>query len=427
MTKHITDCARIARHWLILADDLTGAADCAIAFGRIGREAVVTWGDAAKPSHRQAAVWAHDVASRGLSSEAAAARHLGVLARLPMSERALFKKIDSTLRGQPAAELAATLAHLKSAAERIFGVLAPAFPATGRTTVDGRVLVHGAALEETELWRRDHTYPNADLDDVLAAAGICGEKVTLAAVRGGDLGARFATMADRSATMVAICDAETENDLALIAEAGLHASPASVFIGSAGLAHALANLEGRGGSEALRIPASKFGTLTVVGSLAAASRVAARRLRETGAAAYFPVEPKALAGNDVDRAELASGVMARLANGVDALVEISLNDSPDMSVGPLLAHNLATALQVAAPVIGAIAATGGETAAALLSGLGVNAIRLADEIEPGVSLGLTLGALSVPVVTKAGAFGDADSLVRINARLHAVRTRGSFA
>jgi uncharacterized protein YgbK (DUF1537 family) len=98
-----------------------------------------------------------------------------------------------------------------------------------------------------------------------------------------------------------------------------------------------------------------------------------------------------------------------------------------MSVRPLLAHNLATALQVAAPVIGAIAATGGETAAALLSGLGVNAIRLADEIEPGVSLGLTLGSLSVPVVTKAGAFGDEDSLVRINARLHAVRTRGSFA
>jgi hypothetical protein len=44
-----------------------------------------------------------------------------------------------------------------------------------------------------------------------------------------------------------------------------------------------------------------------------------------------------------------------------------------------------------------------------------------------VSLGLTLGSLSVPVVTKAGAFGDADSLVRINERLHAVRTRGSFA
>ena len=35
----------MAHGWLILADDLTGAADCAIAFGRRGHAAAVTWGD----------------------------------------------------------------------------------------------------------------------------------------------------------------------------------------------------------------------------------------------------------------------------------------------------------------------------------------------------------------------------------------------
>ena len=49
-----------------------------------------------------------------------------------------------------------------------------------------------------------------------------------------------------------------------------------------------------------------------------------------------------------------------------------------------------------------LAATGGETAAALLARFGVNGIRLVDEIEPGVSLGVTLGEFSLPVVTKAG-------------------------
>ena len=68
-----------------------------------------------------------------------------------------------------------------------------------------------------------------------------------------------------------------------------------------------------------------------------------------------------------------------------------------------------------------------ETAAALLSRFGVNGIRLADEIEPGVSLGLTLGQLSVPIATKAGAFGDEMSLIRISERLRAVRTKGSFS
>jgi uncharacterized protein YgbK (DUF1537 family) len=394
-----------------------------IAFAKRGREAVVTWRDATRASHRDAAVWAHDAASRGLSAEAAAARHLDLLANFSISGRALFKKIDSTLRGQPAAEIAATLAHLKSSSPRVC-VLAPAFPATGRTTIGGRVFVYGTALEETELWQRDHTYPNSDLVDILATVGVRGERVALAAVRAGDLDAKLAGMAEQN--VVAVCDAEIEHDMSLIATAALRASPASVFIGSAGLAHALAGLDVDRSAEMLRIPPSRFGTLIVVGSLAAASRTAARRLKAAGTVAHFPVEPETLTGSDTDRAQLAAGVMAHLTNGGDALVEISLNDSPILSLGPQLAQNLAATLKVAAPVIGAIAATGGETAAALLSDFGINGIRLADEIEPGVSLGLTLGSLSVPVVTKAGAFGDDDSLVRINERLRAVRTRGSF-
>jgi uncharacterized protein YgbK (DUF1537 family) len=43
---------------------------------------------------------------------------------------------------------------------------------------------------------------------------------------------------------------------------------------------------------------------------------------------------------------------------------------------------------------------------------------LLDEVEPGVPLGMTVGAVSIPVVTKAGAFGDAQSLRRSLERLH---------
>ena len=35
----------VAARWLILADDLTGAADCAIAFARQGIASAVGWGD----------------------------------------------------------------------------------------------------------------------------------------------------------------------------------------------------------------------------------------------------------------------------------------------------------------------------------------------------------------------------------------------
>ena len=165
----------------------------------------------------------------------------------------------------------------------------------------------------------------------------------------------------------------------------------------------------------------------MVGSLAGASRAAARELVATGTVAHFPVAPTMLLDAAAGRAALAADVMKHLSSGGDALIEIMMDDQPDMSLGPRLARGLAEALQSIAPSIGAFAATGGETAAALLSHFGVNGIRLADEIEPGVSLGLTLGKISIPVATKAGAFGDEQSLICITRRLRAIQTKGSFA
>jgi uncharacterized protein YgbK (DUF1537 family) len=415
----------MARGWLIVADDLTGAADCAIAFSRRGHAAMVTWGEVGDAPDHQLPVLAYNAATRGLAADAAAGRHAEVLERWFSPERRLFKKIDSTLRGQPAAEIAAALVHLKSRFGPAFGVFAPAYPATGRTTVNGGVLLKGRALEQAELWQREHTYPNADLVEMLATAGIRGERVALATVRGGDLRATFARLAGEG-DVVAACDAESDHDLHLIAEASLPASSATLFVGSAGLAHALASLDAGDLTEPMQISPRASGTLIVVGSLASASRSAARALQATGTVAHFPVTPQTLLDGGVGRRLLAVETMKRLSDGGDALIEIMMDEPPDMALGPRLSQGLADALQSVAPAIGALAGTGGETAAALLSGLGVSGIRLADEIEPGVPLGLTVGKLSVPIATKAGAFGDQFSLIRISERLRAVRTKGSF-
>ena len=86
-----------------------------------------------------------------------------------------------TLRGQPAAETAMALEHMKLR-RALIRYLCACISRHGRITVNGRIHVAGRPLEETELWQRDHTYPNADLMEVLATAGIRSEKVTLAAV-----------------------------------------------------------------------------------------------------------------------------------------------------------------------------------------------------------------------------------------------------
>ncbi|TXN82314.1 four-carbon acid sugar kinase family protein [Methylobacterium sp. WL8] len=429
----------MADRWLILADDLTGAADCAIAFGRRGRAAAVSWGTATQGTgtgfgSADLPVLSYDADSRSLSAAAAAQRHAQCLRRLHDPDRILFKKIDSTLRGQPAAETAAAIHHLKGRTEAgragtVFGICAPAFPAAGRTTVGGRVHVDGRPLEDAEVWTRDHSYVNADLAFMLGTAGVATKAVPLAMVRGPGFASQLEQIA-AAGDVVAICDAETQEDLDCIAAAGLRIAAAglsSFFVGSAGLAHALAAVEASPPLAPLRIAPHRGGSLIVVGSLAAASRAATRKLAALDGVVHLPVPSETLLRDPGDLAASLAHVEIAIAAGHDVLVEIAMEGVPDMALGPRLVQTLADALAPLGSGIGAFAATGGETASALLSRFGVEGIRLVDEIEPGVSLGLTLGRLAIPVATKAGAFGDADSLIRIRERLRAVRIEGSFS
>jgi uncharacterized protein YgbK (DUF1537 family) len=420
--------AAMTERWLIAADDLTGAADCAIAFAKHGTAASVGWGDHDGKPDDGAAVFSYDAASRELSPPAAAARMQDVLGRFLGDGTVFFKKIDSTLRGQPAMEILATVEVLRARTGTAFGIFAPAFPATGRTTRDGRVLIDGTPLEETEIWQRQHSYPSADLREILATAELTSGTLPLAVIRGGaeTLRTALAALAGEGKA-IAICDAETEDDLHRIAAASLPAAPGTFFIGSAGLAHALAAAAPGAGSEPMPLAKTSKGALIVVGSLARASRQAAHHLAETETVRYLPVAPELLLDDTAGRAELGLQVVSWLKAGDDVLVEILAGDRPDLSIGRSLADGLAEALKPAVLHMGGLAATGGDTAAALLDRFGVNGIRLVDEIEPGVSLGLTLGAVTLPVVTKAGGFGDRDSLIRIATRLRLIRQEGNLA
>jgi uncharacterized protein YgbK (DUF1537 family) len=242
------------------------------------------------------------------------------------------------------------------------------------------------------------------------------------------LRAAFAQLASKG-DIVAVCDAQTEDDLARIAQASLPAQPSVFFIGSAGLAHALAEAAPGARAAPVELSVTTGGALIVVGSLAAASRAAARDLAAMARVRYVPVEPALLldAAAAAGRTALARTVTEGLEGGDDVLVEILMGDEPDLGIGPQLTEALAETLKPAAPHMSGLAATGGETAAALLDRFMVNGIRLVDEIEPGVSLGLTLGDVSLPVVTKAGAFGDRGSLSRITERLRSIRQKGELA
>lgn len=413
------------RRWLVLADDLTGAADCAIAFAKHGRSAEVIWSEAAAAaSPTQAEVLSIDVDSRALPAAQAAARLVATQQAYATPETLLYKKIDSTLRGQPAAELAAQLDALRRAGRAPFVVLTPAYPATGRVTLGGRVVVNGDPLEETTLWARDHSYPNASLPDILASAGVSAEVASLAQVRaGGD--ALAGQMRDVRARGVGalVCDCIAESDLLAVAEASLRLDDV-MWMGSAGLAAALAKLTVPARPQADPAPRRAGATLVVVGSAADASRHQAQALVASGRVAHLVVTPQTLRdGAQAPAWRAAAAALTHdLETGRDTLLQIDENEPVDLSEGATLAASLADLVAQAAPLIGALVLTGGETARATLMRLGVHGIRLIDEVEPGVPLGVSVGAFARPVITKAGAFGGAETFLRCLDRLASLET-----
>lgn len=409
------------QRWLIIADDLTGAADCAIAFAKRGMPAIVSWADGTVAE--EVPILAVDTDSRRLLAIEAASRQQAVLKARHRQEQAVYKKVDSTLRGQPAAETAALVAALRAAGRKTVAVVSPAFPATGRKTEGGHVLVQGKRLEETALWAQEHTYASASLPDVLATAGLRAVTVPLDVVRKGRtaLGEHIIRAA-REGVDAVVCDAATDADLKVIAAATLPMADRLLWVGSGGLAAALAELEPAVAMSPTPNRLDAGGILFVVGSLAQASRAAAVRLVGERQVRLVVVPPAVLLGdeNGADRDDLARTVAAALAAGEDVLVEIGPSDDPDLRRGAEMAARLAGLLTSAGPQMSGPVATGGETACALLDKLGVQGIRLFEEIEPGVPLGVTIGNVVLPVVTKAGAFGGEETLVRCLDRLHAL-------
>jgi uncharacterized protein YgbK (DUF1537 family) len=425
----------ISPRCFIFADDLTGAADSAVAFARQGLATEVIW-DARVRGLDDTAVLAFDTNSRALTADAAATRHRDLVAALDdsaLASAALFKKIDSTLRGHPAAEIAAMGDALLARTGAAFGICAPAYPATHRTTVNGHVRLNGKPLEEAEIWRREHSYPTADLVGILASAGVVARGVPLAQVRGAqrDLAAALTAIREQGARnggIVAVCDAETQQDLDAIVAASEDTPAGRFYIGSGGLAHSLAPRVARRATvrSAAALSERTAGALFVVGSLSSLSRTAAAELARQADVRHLRATPAMLLDEASPEARDAFGAqaLADIRSGHDVLVDIALEGEPDPPSSPRLAHALTGALRSAASQASALFATGGETAAALLGVCGVESIRLWDELEPGICLGFTRGAVQLPVVTKAGAFGNSGSLTRVARRFARMKQTG---
>lgn len=412
---------------LIVADDLSGAADCAIGFTNAGRRSVVSLDVDGFSAAAQ--VVAIDTDTRRLKPAEAALRAVAAWQRLAAPGRRLYKKIDSTLRGNWVAEVAA-LQPLAGLA-----IVAPAFPATGRTVENGEVFVRGVPLARTDTWRLEHEGQEARLAPMLAAAGLRTRTVSVNRLRGDadaviESFAAIVSQAREQGVTALIVDAQTRDDLAMLARAS--ATLTDVFwVGSGGLARELAALPVLFGpahhadhanqadrahhddTEAAPSPApSGARVLTLVGSLSEVAQQQCARLCAENAVVEWIVPPAVLRAGAAhpDAARWCERIGEAIDAGTDLLVRIGRDDAFDPAEGAQLSAALAALIAPHFARLSGLVVTGGETARAMLSAAGIGALELLSEVEPGVAVGRPADGSPVHIVTKAGAFGGEAAL-----------------
>jgi 4-phospho-D-threonate 3-dehydrogenase / 4-phospho-D-erythronate 3-dehydrogenase len=442
---------RQAPKLLVLGDDLSGTADSAVACVRCAMRArvVLDAHGAANPASASPCAASEDVdvlavdtdSRRSIASEA-----MAVTAQAWQAfgtGRRLFKKIDSTLRGNIAAEISALTDRAGMA------IVAPAFPHAGRTTRNARQMVFGVPVEESELWRNEGMVGKGDLHAMLSVAGLRVATVGLSDIRNGPAELAATLASHRTCGMQAVvCDAETDGDLRCIAQASV-ALDRVFWVGSAGLAAPLfealceagagtvlstPSIETQRSSAALRSGQhrSPRGVLAVVGSMSSVShrQVAMLQANAAGSIERIDIDATALTEPGHPAAiALADRVEQAWAARRDVVVALGQDQRLDAADGARLVNHLAAHLVPAAVHAEALLVTGGETARALLSAMGVRSLGVVDELESGVALLVVHEGecRGLPVVTKAGGFGAPDTLYRAWRRLVAFREERALA
>ena len=420
---------------LLVADDLTGAVDTGHGFAARGRGVRVRLrgeGDAETPPADRD-VLAVDTDSRAASPSVAAEAVTRAIAAYPAAR--VYKKVDSTLRGNVVAEVDAAVA----ATNADVAVVAPAFPATGRTTEDG---IH--RVDDTPLAEADYGVAESDLRTVFARSRYLVESLDLATVEQGTQSVResLASITEAEEPVLVVCDATTEDHLAAIAtgaealaddggasvasgdsHAEAATTPSVLFVGSGGLAKHVA-VPGEPTPTTVQ-PVARPGTLAVVGStnertlvqlaavpddlvVALDPAAAVRNPEETGRRGAVRL------GRLLDRRGRAVVTAATGGADVGTAERVAAETDTDASDRVETALSAAASGAVAASQPGSLFLTGGAVARTVLTRLEAPELALTGEaVADGVpeSVVATGPARGTRVVTKAGGFGDEKTIL----------------
>ena len=423
---------------LVIADDLTGGADTGVQFAeRDLNTLLISFEKQIKIDfslYLERDVLVVSTNSRGLTPEDASQR---VSMLLKEYDRALFpilyKKIDSTLRGNIGYEVDATL----RSANLSLGFMAPSFPEQERTLLGGLLMVRGTPLSLTEA-SRDAVSPVKEsyVKTLLENQSRCriGNIDLIQVASGGEVLKKAIDEACQQGIQILIFDAVERRDLAHIAEAAFQSDKTPLFIGSAGLAEEVAKKiaprELKKRPFSLHRNAKPFKHILIVsGSASKVSHEQLIRAEQTRGIRSFQLDHVFMTGDEAHRETLEDHLSDRIGHEIirghailktssERILPKNPQDPPihleiPKSLGRITQSVLQRSHLSVQDLI--LVLLGGDTALSVLDHLGAEGIEIEGEVMKGIVMGRLTGGRwhGLSMITKAGAFGKEDALERI--------------
>lgn len=418
----------------IIADDLTGANDSGVQFANKGLRSTVIFDiNDEEMNTDESDVVIFDTDSRGISQEDAYKRvyqTTEIVNKYPPLKY-LYKKIDSTLRGNIGAEIDAIL----DVVPKDFAIIAPAYPIIGRTTINGEHLLHGKPINQTEI-AKDPKSPVLESNIEKRLQLQSKRKTATISIKDLSIGKEhiYNLVNDYKNNNIELIvfDIENENDLKLLVKYFVSSAFNVLWVGSAGLAeHLVSAVAINNEGKKTYLSVNNQPVMIVAGSLSQATGKQVEYLKDKAGIAHIELNPVILFEpekklNEINRCQ--SKILSELIKGND--VVLYSGNKPEQITGAIengKKQGLST-IEVSneiADILGEIVKnimnnitlsglvlTGGDTAKAVSRHIGARGMELIKELETGIPFGYLIGTNNIAAITKAGAFGKEDSLLK---------------
>jgi uncharacterized protein YgbK (DUF1537 family) len=415
---------------LIIADDLTGGADTGAQFAKRGLNTLLVFHknghhiDLSRHSDRDVLVVSTN--SRGIGRDHAFDVVSSSLTGYdPGIFPIVYKKIDSTLRGNIGSEIDAILKET----DIPMGFMAPSYPELKRAVVGGIMIVGHKPLSLTEasmdvispvkesyvykLMEEQSSHRVGWIDLVRVAAGFTELR-------------RAVDEEQKKGNRIIVFDAFRRRDLTHIAEVAFSLGIKPLCIGSAGFAAEVAKTIAPPRSKKSVPPIQPAGiesrhVLIISGSLSRISQSQLRRVEQTGRIDSFQLSASYILRDIDSRQRWARNLSRRIGKSLrqkHAILKtcsqrLLPKDPKDVSIHleiiRILGHITRSALDESGLTIHdlALIITGGDTTLGVFDALGVEGLRIEGEILDGIGIGYLVGGnwQGLRAATKAGAFG----------------------